>query len=288
MRWLFCGLLSFWLVTGAWAQWYGGYPGNPPYYAPYANPNVPFLYPPPVPYPPPVVRESPRIVIRHYQEEHWRPRPTRYLIAFKDNVIQWADAYWVSANILYYVTPDHQQRTAPLDRVDRPLSERLNNERDIPFYLPAQSGQTVLRLLLEQQLSLVLETQNTSRGLVVRISDVLFHFNDFTLTPEAREKLAKIAGILVAYSGVCPRLEGYTDNVGTDEYNLQLSRKRADAVRDYLISQGVPPASLTAAGLGSTNPTAPNATAAGRERNRRVEMLIPGDIIGITVTSPAG
>jgi outer membrane protein OmpA-like peptidoglycan-associated protein len=234
------------------------------------------------------VRESPRIVIRHYQEEHWRPRPTRYLIAFKDNVIQWADAYWVSANILYYVTPDHQQRTAPLDRVDRPLSERLNNERDIPFYLPAQSGQTVLRLLLEQQLSLVLETQNTSRGLVVRISDVLFHFNDFTLTLEAREKLAKIAGILVAYSGVCPRLEGYTDNVGTDEYNLQLSRKRADAVRDYLISQGVPPASLTAAGLGSTNPTAPNATAAGRERNRRVEMLIPGDIIGITVTSPAG
>ncbi len=287
MRWLFCGLLSFWLVPGAWAQWYGGYPGNPPYYPPYANPNVPFLYPPPVPYPPPVVRESPRIVICQYQEEHWRPRQIRYLIAFKDNVIQWADAYWVSANILYYVTPDHQQRAAPLDRVDRPLSERLNNERDTPFYLPAQSGQSVLRLLLEQQLNLVLETQDTSRGLVVRISDVLFHFNDFTLTPEAREKLAKIAGILVAYGGVCPRLEGYTDNVGSDEYNLQLSRKRADAVRDYLISQGVPPASLTAAGLGSTNPTAPNATAAGRERNRRVEMLIPGDIIGITVTSAA-
>jgi outer membrane protein OmpA-like peptidoglycan-associated protein len=285
MRWLFCGLLSFCLVPGAWAQWYGGYPRYPPYYAPYANPNVPFLYPPPVPYPPPVVQESPRIVIHQYQEEHWRPRQIRYLIAFKDNVIQWADAYWVSANILYYVTPDHQQRAVPLDLVDRTLSERLNNERDIPFYLPAQSGKVALRLLLEQQLNLVLATQDTSRGLVVRISDVLFHLNDFTLTPEAREKLAKIAGILVAYRGVCPRLEGYTDNVGSDQYNLQLSMKRAGAVRDYLISQGVPSANLTAAGFGSTNPAAPNATAAGRERNRRVEMLIPGDVIGITVTS---
>ncbi len=287
MRWLFCGLLSFWLVPGAWAQWHGGYPRYSPYYPPYANPNVPFLYPQPVPYPPPVVRESPRIVIRQYQEEYWRPRQIRYLIAFKDNLIQWADAYWVSANILYYVTPDHQQRAAPLDSVDRTLSERLNSERDIPFYLPAQSGRVALRLLLEQQLNLVLETQNTSRGLVVRISDVLFHFNDFTLTPEAREKLAKIAGILVAYGGICPRLEGYTDNVGSDEYNLKLSRKRADAVRDYLVFQGLPPANLTAAGLGNTNPAALNATAAGRERNRRVEMLIPGDVIGITVTSAA-
>jgi outer membrane protein OmpA-like peptidoglycan-associated protein len=287
MRWLFCGLLSFGLVHGAWAQWYGGYPQYPPYYPPYANPNVPFLYPPPVPYRPLVVRESPRIVIRQYQEEYWPPRQIGYLIAFKDNLIQWADAYWVSANVLYYVTPDHQQRAAPLDRVDRALSERLNNERDIPFYLPAQSGRVALRLLLRQQLNLVLETQNTSRGLVVRISDVLFHFNDFTLTSEAREKLAKIAGILAAYGGVCPRLEGYTDNVGSDEYNLQLSRKRADAVRDYLISQGVPPSDVTAAGFGSTNPAAPNATAAGRERNRRVEMLIPGDDVGITVTSVA-
>jgi outer membrane protein OmpA-like peptidoglycan-associated protein len=287
MRWLFCGLLSFWLVHGAWAQWYGGYPRHSPYYPPYANPNVPFLYPPPVPYPPPVVRESPRIVIRQYQEEYWRPRQIRYLIAFKDNLIQWADAYWVSANILYYVTPDHQQKAAPLDRVDRVLSEQLNNERDIPFYLPAQSGSVALRLLLEQQLNLVLETQNTSRGLVLRISDVLFHFNDFTLTPEAREKLAKIAGILVAYGGLSPRLEGYTDNVGSDEYNLQLSRKRADAVRDYLISQGVPPSNVTATGLGNTNPAAANATAAGRERNRRVEMLIPGDVVGITVTAAA-
>jgi len=287
MRWLLCGVLSFCLVHGAWAQWYGGYPRYSPYYPPYANPNVPFLYPPPVPYPPPVMRESPRIVIRQYQEEYWRPRQIRYLIAFKDNRIQWADAYWVSANILYYVTPDHQQRAAPLDRVDRPLSERLNNERDIPFYLPAQSERVALRLLLEQQLNLVLETQNTSRGLVARISDVLFHFNDFTLTPEAREKLAKIAGILVAYGGLCPRLEGYTDDVGSDEYNLQLSRKRADAVRDYLISQGVPPSNVTAAGLGNTNPAAPNATASGRQRNRRVEMLIPGDVVGITVTSAA-
>ena len=169
------------------------------------------------------MRKSPRIVIRQYQEEYWRPRQIRYLIAFKDNLIQSADAYWVSANTLYYVTPDHQQRAAPLDSVDRMLSERLNSERDIPFDLPAQEG---LRCgcSSRQQLNLVLETQNTSRAWsATYFSDVLFHFNDFTLTPEAREKLAKIAGILVADAGICPRLEGYTDNVGTDEYNLQLS-----------------------------------------------------------------
>ncbi len=285
MRWLFCGLLSLWLVPGAWAQWYGGFPAYPPYYPPYSNPVAPFPYSPPVPYPPPVVGESPRIVIHQYLGEHWRPRQTGYVIAFKDNLIQWVDAYWVNANILYYVTPDHQQKATPLDRVDRTRSERLNNERDVAFYLPAQTGKVALWLLLEQQLNLVLETQTTSRGLVVRISDVLFHFNDFTLTPEAREKLAKIAGILVAYGAVCPHLEGYTDNVGSDEYNLRLSMKRAGAVRDYLISQGVSSANLTAAGLGSTNPVAPNSTAAGRERNRRVEMVIPGDVLGIAVNS---
>jgi len=109
-----------------------------------------------------------------------------------------------------------------------------------------------LRLLLKQQLNLVLETQNTARGLVVRISDVLFHFNDFTLTPEHAKNLRRSRAFWWRTDGLCPRLEGYTDNVGSDAYNLQ--------------------------GLGSTNPAAPNATAAGRERNRRVEMLIQGDV----------
>ncbi len=172
-----------------------------------------------------------------------------------------------------------------MNRVDRARSERLNYEQNVPFYLPPEPGKPELRRLLEQQLSLVLETRSTPQGLVVRISDVLFQFNDYTLTLEAREKLSKIAGILLAYGGLCPHLDGYTDDVGGYDYNLQLSTKRAAAVRDYLISQGVPAANLTAAGLGNANPVASNRTAEGRQQNRRVEMLISGDAIGITDTS---
>jgi outer membrane protein OmpA-like peptidoglycan-associated protein len=281
MRFLVRGLLGSVLVSRAGAQWYPPYSG---YYPPYPNPSVTLVYPPVTP-PPVVVNESPVLVIREYPEDYWQPQRITYLIAFKDSVIRSADAYWVRDNTLYYVTRDHRQMTAPLDSVDRLLTQRLNNEQNVPFYLPAHPGKAELRRLLEQQLNLILETRDTSRGLIVRISDVLFHFNDYTLTPNAREKLAKIAGILVAYSGLCPRLEGYTDSIGGDEYNLWLSRKRAGAVRDYLISQGVPAANLTAVGLGRADPVASNATAEGRQRNRRVEMLISGDVIGIAVTS---
>jgi outer membrane protein OmpA-like peptidoglycan-associated protein len=275
MRLLLKTLLYSVLVSGAGAQWYGGYPPSPGYYyPPYGNPNAPVAYPPTLPYPPPVV-----------VQQYLPPRQITYIIAFKDGATSLANSYWVSGNTLAYVTLEHQQSTVPLEHVDRVRSERLNFERNVPFYLPPEPGKAELRRLLEQQLNLVLETRNTSKGLVVRISDVLFQFNDYTLTLEAREKLARIAGILLAYSGLSPHLEGYTDDFGSHEYNLQLSTKRADAVRDYLISQGVPAANLTAAGLGSADPVTANTTAAGRQQNRRVEMLISGDAIGITVTS---
>ena len=275
VRLLMCGLLGSVLVTGAAGQWYPGYPPYPGYYPPYANPMA--VYPPAFSPPSVVIREPPPVVIRE-------PTPITYLIAFKDNAIRSADAYWVNGNTLCYVTRDHRQVTAPLDSVDRALSERLNNERNVRFYLPPQPGKAELRLLLQQQLNPILETRNTARGLIVGISDVLFEFNRYTLTPDAHEKLAKIARILSAYSGLCFRLEGYTDNMGGDEYNLLLSKLRANAVRDYLISQGVSPANLIATGFGKADPVASNATAAGRQQNRRVEMVIAGDVIGITVT----
>jgi outer membrane protein OmpA-like peptidoglycan-associated protein len=224
----------------------------------------------------------PNVVV---QEQYWQPRQITSRIAFNDSVIRLAVAYWVRNNILYYVMTDHQQKSAPLGSVDRALTERLNNEEGVPFYLPPQSTRAELRKLLEQQLKLILETRNTSRGLVVQISDVLFEFNDYTLTSSAREKLSKIAGILVSYEGLCPHLEGYTDSIGGNQYNLQLSRKRAETVRDYLISQGVAAASLTVEGLGKVDPVASNTTAAGRHQNRRVEMLISGEAIGVTATS---
>jgi outer membrane protein OmpA-like peptidoglycan-associated protein len=145
----------------------------------------------------------------------------------------------------------------------------------------AETEKTQLRERLKQQLSSVLETQETARGLIVNISDVLFDFGKYTLKPEAREKLAKASGILLAYPGLKIQLEGHTDSVGSDDYNQKLSEDRADAVRGYLVDQGVPADTVAAIGLGKANPIASNDTAAGRQKNRRVDMVVTGAPIGI-------
>ena len=150
----------------------------------------------------------------------------------------------------------------------------------------AETEKAQLRERLRQQLSLILETRETARGLIVNISDVLFDFDKYTLKPEAREKMAKVSGILLAYPGLKIQLEGHTDSVGGDDYNLKLSDRRANAVRDYLTQQGVPVAIVTAVGLGKADPVASNDTAAGRQRNRRVEMVVSGGPIGIDQSEP--
>lgn len=142
----------------------------------------------------------------------------------------------------------------------------------------AEQQQANLRQQLQQQLNQVLETRATARGLIVNMSDVLFDFGKYTLRPEAREKLAKISGILLAHSGLKLEVEGHTDNIGSDAYNQELSEKRAGAVRDYLTEQGVP--DVAARGFGKSNPVASNATTAGRAQNRRVEMVVSGAAIG--------
>lgn len=149
----------------------------------------------------------------------------------------------------------------------------------------AESEKAQLRERLRQQLNLILETRESARGLIVNINDVLFDFNKYTLKPGAREKLAKVAGILLAYPGLKVQLEGHTDSIGSDEYNMKLSNDRAGAVRDYLLSQSVPTANLTAIGMGKDSPVASNDTAAGRQQNRRVEMVVSGDPIGIGAPS---
>jgi outer membrane protein OmpA-like peptidoglycan-associated protein len=138
-----------------------------------------------------------------------------------------------------------------------------------------------MRERLRQQLSAVLETQETARGLIVNISDVLFDFNKYTLKPGSRETLAKVSGILLAYPGLKIQLEGHTDSIGSDEYNQKLSEDRANAVREYLVGQGVPGTTVTAAGFGKGSPVASNDNAAGRQRNRRVEMVVSGEPIGV-------
>lgn len=145
----------------------------------------------------------------------------------------------------------------------------------------AEAEKAQLRERLRQQLNLILETRETARGLIVNISDVLFDFNKYTLKPGAREKLAKVGGILLAYPGLKIQVEGHTDSVGTDEYNQKLSEARAGSVREYLSGQGVSGDAVTAVGFGKADPVASNDTAAGRQKNRRVEMVVSGAPIGI-------
>ena len=150
----------------------------------------------------------------------------------------------------------------------------------------AEGERTQMRERLKQQLNAVLETRESARGLIVNINDVLFDFNKYTLKPGAREKMAKVSGILLAYPGLKLQLEGHTDSVGTDDYNMKLSQERADAVRDFLTQQGVALPSITSVGLGKAAPVASNDTAAGRQQNRRVELVVSGDAIG-TEASPS-
>jgi outer membrane protein OmpA-like peptidoglycan-associated protein len=137
-----------------------------------------------------------------------------------------------------------------------------------------------MRARLLAQLNQVLQTRDTARGLIVSMPDVLFDFNKYSLKPEARERLARISGIILAYPDLKLAIEGYTDSIGTEDYNQTLSEKRADSVRGYLISSGVKPDSVSATGLGKANPVADNSTALGRKLNRRVEMIVSGDVIG--------
>ncbi|HEV2418698.1 MAG TPA: OmpA family protein [Terriglobia bacterium] len=151
----------------------------------------------------------------------------------------------------------------------------------------AENQRAQMRVRLLQQLNAILQTRQTPQGLVVTMSHVFFDTGKYTLHPETREMLAKLSGVLLAYPGITIKVNGYTDNTGSDETNQTLSENRANAVRDYLAQQGVPSASITAQGMGESNPVAPNDTATGRALNRRVEIVITGDVIGIPVGSPA-
>jgi outer membrane protein OmpA-like peptidoglycan-associated protein len=144
----------------------------------------------------------------------------------------------------------------------------------------AENDKASLRARLSQQLNSVLQTRDSARGLIVNMSDVLFDTGAFTLKPGAREKLSKVAGILLAYPGLNIEVDGHTDNVGGDDYNQNLSDQRAESVRAYLVAQGVLTGSVTARGFGKTQPVGTNDTAAGRQINRRVELVVSGEAIG--------
>jgi outer membrane protein OmpA-like peptidoglycan-associated protein len=153
----------------------------------------------------------------------------------------------------------------------------------------AEQEKNALRERLREQLSVVLETRETARGLIVNVSDVLFDTGSATLKPGAREKLARVAGILASHPDLKIEIEGHTDSVGGDDYNQRLSERRAESVRAYLVQQKIPPTAVGAEGFGESRPVASNTTSAGRQQNRRVELVVSGESIGRTVTrAPAG
>jgi outer membrane protein OmpA-like peptidoglycan-associated protein len=152
----------------------------------------------------------------------------------------------------------------------------------------ADSEKAAMRAQLSEQLNLILETRDTARGLIISMSDVLFDTGQYSLKPGAREKLAKVAGILIAYPGLNIAVGGYTDNVGGDDMNQKLSENRAGAVREYLVQQGVSANTVTAQGFGNTQPVASNDNSAGRQENRRVELVVSGEAIGSPANATTG
>lgn len=141
-----------------------------------------------------------------------------------------------------------------------------------------------LRARLLDQFNRILQTQDTSRGLVITMADVLFDPGKYNLRPQTREQLAKVSGILLAHPGLRLDVEGHTDNTGTEELNQTLSEQRASAVREYLIDQGLSGEKITARGLGEAMPVASNDTSVGRQKNRRVELIVSGEVIGTSLT----
>jgi outer membrane protein OmpA-like peptidoglycan-associated protein len=175
-----------------------------------------------------------------------------------------------------------QQRQAEQARQEALQSQQKAQEAD-RLRAQAEQAQLELRRQLLQQFNMILETRDTARGLIVNMSDVLFDFNKYTLRPGAKEKLAKISGIILSHPGLRLEVDGYTDSIGSDAYNMKLSDERADAVRGYLTAQGIASDNVTAKGFGKENPVATNDTAAGRQQNRRVELVVSGEIIGQSI-----
>jgi len=171
------------------------------------------------------------------------------------------------------------QAEAEKARLAAEESERLKQE--------AIRQKEEMRARLLRQLNQVLETKDTPRGLVVNMPDVLFDIAQYTLKPAARERLARISGIVGAYPDLLLEVEGHTDSIGSDDYNQKLSEKRAESVRDYLVNSGVSTDKVIARGLGKSEPVADNKTSAGRKLNRRVEMIVSGDVIGNIMANPA-
>jgi outer membrane protein OmpA-like peptidoglycan-associated protein len=183
---------------------------------------------------------------------------------------------------------DAAQQTAAAAQADAARQAALQSEKEAQAAAAkAELEKQQLRAALLDQFNRVLPTTDTPRGLKVNMADVLFATAKYDLQPPAREALAKLSGIVLAHPGLRLAIEGYTDSTGTEAFNQTLSEQRANSVRDYLVQQGLDPTSVAATGFGQSNPTASNDTSAGRQLNRRVEIIISGEVIGTKIGGAA-
>jgi outer membrane protein OmpA-like peptidoglycan-associated protein len=164
-----------------------------------------------------------------------------------------------------------------LEAAGREASAKAEAER-------ARGAAEALRAQLLEQFNRILETRDSVRGLVITMADVLFDTGRYDLRPPTREALARLSGIVLAHPGLKLEVEGHTDSTGSDEFNQALSEQRANTVRGYLIQQGLSADAVTARGFGKTAPVADNSTAAGRQKNRRVELVVSGEVIGVQIS----
>jgi outer membrane protein OmpA-like peptidoglycan-associated protein len=181
---------------------------------------------------------------------------------------------------------ESQPQQAEMERQKAEAAKKqadLEAQKSAEAAAKAEREQQELRAQLLAQLNAVLQTKDTPRGLVVTMADILFATGKYDLAPAARERLAKLSGILLAHPGLKLTIEGYTDSTGSEDFNLKLSGQRADAVRDYLIQEGLNGENISSKGLGMANPVADNKTADGRKQNRRVEIIVSGEAIGTKI-----
>ena len=161
-----------------------------------------------------------------------------------------------------------QQATEERDQVL--LGARTRQAQRAQQQAQAATGQVQQ---LQQELA-ALQARQTDRGLVLTLGDVLFETGKADLRPGALRNLYPLVTFLQKYPERRVVIEGHTDSVGSEAYNLDLSQRRADAVRDFLLQNGVNAAQLTTHGYGKASPVASNSTAEGRQQNRRVELII--------------
>lgn len=136
----------------------------------------------------------------------------------------------------------------------------------------AQVAEMEARMLREQMDRL--QAEHTERGMVMTLGDVLFDIDEAELKPAGEQTVQKLSDFMQEFGNYRVRVEGYTDSIGEADYNQALSLRRAESVRDELLADGIAPDRVEVEGLGEQYPKASNQTAAGRQENRRVEIVI--------------